>query len=107
MENLAPEMFRIGPARALAFSLPGAGAQPLSSAAQLLRTRLIAASFDCIASLYRSQKSRRVRIFHQHLCNFRATKIFSAQLASLRLFLCYYRQRSLKIFRRFAVVGRT
>jgi hypothetical protein len=37
-------------------------------------------------------------IFHHHLCNFRAKKIFWLQGSFLWLALCYYRQRSLKIF---------
>jgi hypothetical protein len=73
-------------------------AQSRSSAAQLLEILIFAASSEYIPSLRRPQKWQCARNLHHHLCNFRAQKIFSSQVASLRLRLCYYRQRSLKIF---------
>jgi hypothetical protein len=74
------------------------GRATASQAAPPLRIRYFAAEVEYIVSLPCPQKQRRNRGFHQRLCNFGAQKIFSTEVASLRLRLCYYRQRSLKIF---------
>jgi hypothetical protein len=59
-----------------------------SSAAQLLENLLFAASYEYIASPQHPQKTRLAYFFHQHRCNFRLRKIFSSQVASLRLSVC-------------------
>jgi hypothetical protein len=97
-KNVAPDFFGFGSQRASPRWLFIPDAQLLRWTAQLLKFLIFAASFEYIPSHLRSQKSRRARFFHHHRCNFRAKKIFSSQVASLRLRLCYYRQRSLKIF---------
>jgi hypothetical protein len=79
---------------------PGSDAQPLTSAAQLLRIRIFAASYEYIPSLAPPQKSRLPGFFTSRGATFSAPK-FSLPKRVLSAFrLCYYRQRSLKIFRR-------
>jgi hypothetical protein len=97
-EILTPEIFGNGGVRAAFDFTAGSGAQPFSSAAQLLRTRIFAASYEYIASRLRPQKSRAPRVFHHCLCNFSGIEIFSPRARALTSRLCYYRQRSLKIF---------
>jgi hypothetical protein len=97
-KNLAPDLFGLGwLARRLTSSLLW-DAQPRSSTAQLLENLLIAASCKYIASPQHPQKTWLAYFFHQHRCNFGLRKIFCSQVAFLPLSVCYYRQRSLKIF---------
>jgi hypothetical protein len=73
-------------------------AQRLRLAAQLQRTSLIAARIEYISSHFYPQKSRPLTFFTSIGATFVRAKFFCSDVASLRLRLCYYRQRSLKIF---------
>ena len=80
-------------------SLPDSGAQPLSHRPRDSRELASSRQDLSISHRFTSRKNRDERTFFTTTCaTFARRKFFSSQLASLRLLLCYYRQRSLKIF---------
>jgi hypothetical protein len=97
-KNLTPDFFGFGSSCASHRCVRFPVAQLLSSAAQLLRTRLIRGKFQVYLIASTLAKTAPRALFSPPSVQFRAQKIFCSQVASLRLSLCYYRQRSLKIF---------
>jgi hypothetical protein len=98
MEKRTPDFFGFGRIAHRVASLILVEAQSLSSAAQVLKILLAAASFEYIPSHFCPQKRSALTFFTSPCATFVRVKFFCFEVASLRPGLCYYRQRSLKIF---------